>query len=328
MSQYRLLTHAEVADPERFHQDLCHLNALTFTAYQGVLLPTVESMRWYRTRPGMAPGICQAALYEDGVVSSLFVTLATTRLGGEMLKCGFIDTVMTHPAHRRRGLASALLKRALDEMRAAGAEASILYADHDVPSMPPQRMYEGLGYCVHELVDRLIGGAPQAPAHGPAVAIPPDAAARDSFETALSGRDGWVELDDALWGWRRALRPPQYPVKLYRTIDGGLCAMCSGDLLSEGEARTVSVLSDLVLPEAPRAEHALAAMLSAAPDEAAITALCPRSEVGMRQRLEALGFRRVSAEAAMVLPLTPRAAELARAAPRNWYVAVESVIGV
>ena len=328
VSQYRLLTHAEVEDPPRFHQDLCHLNALTFTAYHGVLLPTVESMRWYRTRPGMEPGICQAALCGDELVSSLFVTLAATRLGGETLKCGFIDTVMTHPAHRRRGLASALLERALAEMRAAGAEASILYADHDVPSMPPQKMYEGLGYCVHELVDRFVGRAPQAPAHDPALMIPPDVEAREAFETALSRRDGWVEMDDALWGWRRVLRPPQYPAKLYRTIDGGLCALCSGDLMSEGEARTASVLSDLVLPEGPKADDALAAMLSAAPGGATITALCPRSDVGMGQRLEGLGFRRVAVEAAMVLPLTQRAAELPRAGARSWYVAVESVIGV
>ena len=328
MAEYRLLTHAEVEDPQRFHHDLCHLNTLTFGAYHGVLLPTVESMGWYRKRPGMAPEICQAALHEEAVVSSLFVTVAAARLGGEMLRCGFIDTVMTHPAHQRRGLARALLNRALSGMRAAGVEASILYAAHDVPAMPPQMMYERLGYCVHQLVDRFVGTAPRAPVCDPAPAIPAAAAAREAFETALSGRDGWVELSDALWVWRRVLRPPQYPVKLYRTVDGGLCAMCTGDLMSEGAARTVSVLSDLVLPEGPRTHDALAAMVSAAPGDAAVTALCPRSDVRMRQGLEALDFRRVGAEAAMVLPLTPQAAELARAGPRDWYVAVESVIGV
>jgi len=275
----------------------------------------------------MAPEICQAAFSGNEVVSSLFVTLATARLGGEMLKCGFIDTVMTHPAHQRRGLASALLNRALSEMRAAGAEASILYADHDVPAMAAQRMYEGLGYRVHELVDRFVGRASRAPARNPALVISP-AAARAAFETALSGRDGWIEMNDALWRWRRVLRPPLYPVKLYKTVDGGLCAMCLGDLMSEGAARTISVLGDLVLPEGPRAQDALPAMLSAAPDGATITALCPRSDVGMRQPLEALGFRRLSVDAAMVLPLTPRAAELVRARPPTWYVAVESVIGV
>jgi GNAT superfamily N-acetyltransferase len=328
MSGYRLLAHADVDDPQRFHQDLCRLNSLTFGEYHGVLLPTVESMRWYRTRPGMEAKVCQAALLGDEVVSSLFVTLAPMSLRGSMLLCGFLDTVMTHPAHRRRGLAGSLLKRALEEMRAVGADLALLYAAHDVPPTLPQKIYEGMGFRVHELVDRLVGHPPPAPESGPAVPVSPDARARQAFATVLSGRDGWIELDDALWDWRRVRRPSQYPTRLYESADGGLCAMCSGDLMSGGRPRTVSVLSDLVLPETPDVNGTLASILSAAPSDVPITVLCPRSDVRVRQILDQLGFTHAAVEAAMIKPLTRRAVDVARASPRTWYVAVESVIGV
>lgn len=328
MSGYRLLTHAEVEDSPGFLEALCRLNALTFGEYYGVFFPTPDFINWYVTRPGLDLRLCQAAFLGEELVSSLFVTLARMRLGGEMVLCGFIDTVMTHPSHRRRGLASSLLRRALAGMKSAGAEVSLLYASYEDPPGPSQIMYEHLGYSLRQLVLRFVKQPPHTAEAAPAILIPPDDDTRRAFASALERHDGWIDLDDSLWRWRRIQRPSQCPTTLCKTASGALCAMCWGDLLATGRQRPVTVVSDLVLPDGNRGEDDLEAIIATAVGDSPITVFCADSDTSLRRCLRSLAFVPVATEAAMVRPLTPIGAELVRTQPGSWYAAVESIIGV
>ncbi|MCJ7752768.1 MAG: GNAT family N-acetyltransferase [Armatimonadetes bacterium] len=104
-SGYKFATHADIEDRPGLHQDLSDLNALTFGQYDAGVAASPSFMAWYTARPGMDPRLCQAVLCGEELVSSLFVTVTRMRLAGKTVACGIIDTVMTHPAHRRRGLA-------------------------------------------------------------------------------------------------------------------------------------------------------------------------------------------------------------------------------
>ena len=102
---YRTCTHEDVSDQPGLLQALADLNALTFGKYDGVVVPSRDFMAWYTRRPGMDPRLCQAAFAGERLVASLFVTLLEMRLWGQIVQCAIIDTVMTHPSHRRKGLA-------------------------------------------------------------------------------------------------------------------------------------------------------------------------------------------------------------------------------
>ena len=54
-----------------------------------------------------------------------------------------IDDVETHEAYRGRGYATAILQRAIDEARAAGADLVFLVTDADDW---PQHLYRRLGF--------------------------------------------------------------------------------------------------------------------------------------------------------------------------------------
>ncbi len=328
MGDYRLLTHAGIDDTCWLGQALADLDALTFGHYHGVVVPSVSFMAWYTRRPGMDPRLCQAALDGDELVSSLFVTLAHMRLNGEVLVCGIVDTVMTHPDHRRRGLARELIGRAIARMRKAGAEASLLYTAVTQPPAVPQRLYESLGYSACELVDRFVKPPPHSAADGRAVRVSPSAEVRREVETLLGMRSGWLTLDDVLWRWRRIDRPSDYPVEVYRARDDTLAAICTGRLLAEGEQQLFAVLSDLAPARDAVSEDMLRSFISTVPRQATATSLCPRSDLALAHALEAVGFRAAGTEAAMLLPLSAAAERQAECRSSPWYVAVESVVGV
>jgi ribosomal protein S18 acetylase RimI-like enzyme len=56
---------------------------------------------------------------------------------------GYVDHVVTFPAHRRRGYASALVARLATEARVAGCDPVFLLAEDGAPAV---RLYERLGF--------------------------------------------------------------------------------------------------------------------------------------------------------------------------------------
>ena len=113
---YRICTHEDVSDQPGLLRALADLNGLTFGHYDGVVAASEEFMSWYTRRPGMDPRLCYAAFAGERLVASLFLTLAEMRLWGQTVQCGIIDTVMTHPQHRRKGLARASQERLVESL--------------------------------------------------------------------------------------------------------------------------------------------------------------------------------------------------------------------
>jgi GNAT superfamily N-acetyltransferase len=88
---------------------------------RGVFVPA--GRRWFAAAGGDGVEALAALLVLDGV--------------------GFVDNVVTFPAARRRGLATALTRRVVAEAAAAGAGRTYLLAE---PGSAPARMYERLGF--------------------------------------------------------------------------------------------------------------------------------------------------------------------------------------
>lgn len=80
---------------------------------------------------------------ESKVVSSVTLEFKELHLGeGVYLKTGGIAGVCTDSDYRRRGIATSLLKHALDHVRQSGVSNSALFTDLDIPAhrhiLPPR----------------------------------------------------------------------------------------------------------------------------------------------------------------------------------------------
>ena len=145
MPDYSLLSQREAR--AKLGDDLViqlgQLTALAFAEFDGVVQPSPLKTGWYLARPGMDQELSGVAVCEGRIVSNVYVTRLRFPVGGQLLDVGMIDTVMTHPQHRQRGLARRLLKRALSGLRAVGADATMLYTP---PGSLPFRIYEKMGF--------------------------------------------------------------------------------------------------------------------------------------------------------------------------------------
>jgi GNAT superfamily N-acetyltransferase len=307
---------------------LAELENITFGHYYGNVIGAPSWMQWYASRPGLDPSLCQAAFAGEELVASVLVTSWPMRLTGEIVLCGLVDQVMTHPEHRRRGLARRLLLRALESMRAVGAEVSLLYTLETEPMSGPQRLYESLGYAVIEQVDRYSREYEKRPPTNTLTTLPNDNRTREMFTEALGARDGWLKMEEELWQWRRVARPSEYPVALVKGAQGQLAAIVTGNFMVDSTARPFSVITEMSLPEDGEAGQALAEVVSATSREAALSMLCARADIRIAEGLRMNGCAIEGTEIAMVKALTERGARLAASRKGPWYVAVESVIGI
>ena len=90
-------------------------------------------------------GFCWTKLHED-----------THPLVGEIYVIG-VD-----PDHAGRGLGRELTLAGLDHLhRVRGAEVGMLYVEHD--NEPARRLYESLGFEVHQVDRRYVGTIESAP---------------------------------------------------------------------------------------------------------------------------------------------------------------------
>lgn len=84
--------------------------------------------RYLETDPALSEDDTFVAVEGDTLLSGLQIFTKRIRLRGEEVGLGGIGTVATHPAHERRGLASALLRSAIAEMERRGMALSLLFA--------------------------------------------------------------------------------------------------------------------------------------------------------------------------------------------------------
>jgi GNAT superfamily N-acetyltransferase len=61
---------------------------------------------------------------------------------------GWFEPVATHPAHHRRGLATAAMSEGLRRLRALGATRAYVGSGYGAPA---NRLYESLGFTAYEI---------------------------------------------------------------------------------------------------------------------------------------------------------------------------------
>lgn len=321
--QYTLCDHTEVPD---LPAQLTRLDNLAFGEYEGAMPASERWMAWYLRRPGTDPRMSQAALDGETLIANVLVCVQELQLGGDLLRCGIIDSVATDPDYRRQGLARVLMERAHETMQRAGIDAAVLYTN---PDDHPFRFYQRLGYVTRARAALLSGPRPEG---GACAAEPVDAAAAASGLQALlndyfAGWEGYAPLDDALWAWHK-LDPPAGPPTVVAEMTGSgpvaTVTFAEADVLMKGKRQTVAVAYDLAA-NVMNADQ-VRSLLSTAPypwvsiilDDAA-------PERGM---VEAAGLEPQVSEVAMVLPFSARATRALGAHHGPWYAMVESIIGV
>ncbi len=105
-----------------------------------------------RDREVMMPaGLRLFAAYVDGRLAGLANLLSLTGTG-------YIDNVVTLPDFRRRGVATALITRLVEESLGGGDRTIHLLADED---QPPQRLYERLGFRVRARIASVTRRLPE-----------------------------------------------------------------------------------------------------------------------------------------------------------------------
>ena len=248
------------------------------------------------------------------------------RIGGERLRCGLIDSVATYPDHRRHGLARALMERAHEAMRDAGAEAAVLYTN---PAGHPYRFYQRLGYLTRAQGAMFMGPRPNGGGCAPA---PVDAAAQASGLRALLngyyiGYEGYAPLDEALWCWHKLHPPGESPIVIAEMTGSGPASTATfacADLKLPAGTRTVSVAYDLAA-DVMNADQ-IRSLLAAAPEETVLVILDEAAPEC--QMLGDLGLQREVGEVAMVLPFAGHVSDALARSHGPWYFMVESLVGV
>lgn len=315
---YRICTHADAGD---IIGQLVELGRAAFAEYEGAPRLGPDMKRWFLSRPGCEPRRCLVALDGDSVVANVLVTVQSVQLGGDLLRCGIVDSVATHPAHQRKGLARELMTRAHDAMQDEGLDAALLYTN---PAGHAYRFYEGLGYVTRA---RLVLAGGSRPTHARLegtrrMRSEEEPAIRELINAEYAEHDGFAPIDDALWRWHRLERPTGMPAATYvverdgRTV--AVATFAEMEMLLSGRQRRLSIASDLAGPESLD-------LLCAAPTEHVALLLDERAPE--LQRCLDVGLQQQMGEAAMVLPFSDHAGAALERPPNMWYVMVESVVG-
>ena len=329
LGDYEIRSHAEIGElAEQLHQ----LAALAFTAFPGVIQPSSAHREWYVRRPGMDRDLSTAALHHGQLVGSAFVTVLQMRLGGHLRPVGVVDTVMTHPDHRRRGLARRVLTTAIEGMRERELAASLLYT---IDGSIPYRFYQSLDYKPHAPIRYLRRIQPEAmaPASALQLAAPSDDSRLVEFLNACFARhEGYVPLDEHLWCWRRRERPAELPADTYVVQESGrilgCVGLCQAPVVASTHGSASWVLTDLAIASEAVSDEVLTALLSAAPSGAEVLVLSASVNVNANRLLTACGFVETMREVGMLLPIDPQLEATLALPPNRWYVLNESVIGV
>src|SRR5271169_3506926 len=98
--------------------------------------------RYFRHDPTFRDDLCFVALDNGRIVSTLQVFGKRVRLDGAVVEVGGVGNVFTEERYRERGVASALLTRAIAAMDQHGFDLSLLFAVR----LP---FYSRHGWCSH-----------------------------------------------------------------------------------------------------------------------------------------------------------------------------------
>lgn len=108
-----------------------------------------EAFRRYQSSPDFDTSLWVVAWDGDEVAAGVVNTIYRRENEELGLKRGWLDSVFTRRAWRRRGLASALIARSLHVLAGQGIEVAALGVDADNPS-GALRLYESFGFAVSE----------------------------------------------------------------------------------------------------------------------------------------------------------------------------------
>ncbi len=311
---------------EDFLPELLTLHHLSFGTYPGVI-PTSEAfLRWYLERPGLGEENTLLFLHEGHIVSSLFLTISAMYWQGGLVPVGIIDTVMIHPDHRKKGLASKLIQWAEEVMRERGCRMSLLYTLSD---SPPFHLYRSLGYLPVESVFHLqyltahSSPFPFSPRPQPKELI------RQFLNASLACFDGFVPLDEDYFAWRKVKRPPMLPAFLFTVQGNGMLSsltLIQGEITTPTHVETVFYLQDFCGQTRQAKEELLERVLASLPPQSKVDTLCAPSNEEEWHLFLSRGFRPTLEEVALIHPLEGEKLELPHSR-RPWYPLLESIVG-
>jgi ribosomal protein S18 acetylase RimI-like enzyme len=112
------------------HRAAFHPSQVTVESYRNVM----------RAYPYRAELDCVVEAPDHSFASYCLAWLDETAGVGEL------EPVGTHPDHERRGLGSAVCRRALRRLRTLGGTSAVVYARGDDAYPAPQKLYESLGF--------------------------------------------------------------------------------------------------------------------------------------------------------------------------------------
>jgi len=326
---YKLSRGSEV---KNIMEELIHLHSLSFGNYPGVLPTSREFLEWYIERPGL--GLENTLLFLDGdkVISSLFLTLSHIYLEGELTPVGIIDTVMTHPAYRRRGLASTLLKEAEKIMAKKGCRLGYLYT---VPESPQFYIYQRLGYIDFKRIFHLQREKGEKALYYWEERQCYSQKAREFLNQNLSSYNGFVYLSEEQWMWRKVKRPVCLPTKLISLQDENdhllaTLTITEGEITTGKEPEPIAYLSDWCGINREAKEKVLIKALSLRGEKNKIDYLSSPDNAEEWQILLQHRFRPTMPETAMLHPLDEDMYQKITTIDQNkpWYPLIESIIGV
>jgi predicted N-acetyltransferase YhbS len=219
-------------------------------------------VRYLESDPDLRDRDTLLALDRSRPVSSVQVFTKRIRLRGETVLLGGIGSVATHPDYERRGIASRLLRLAIDEMERRGMLLSLLFTGRI-------SFYERLGWVQVPYPAWAVHRDGLRQVEQRDFAADDLRAVQRLYEDYSGGLEGVTVRDDGYW--RAQLRYAGAPGEAFRVVerDGSLAAYARGiELFGTHQVMEYA--------RAPGAAAELAALLvDLAPQDAAL--LLPRT---------------------------------------------------